>query len=114
MDSTIPSSETLRTPAAGLKLMYGPGWASAEQLRLHALELLESNLDLTVDFSGIESLDASTLQILLALEIEQANKNLRLCITGISPGLLRWFEYAGAAGLLPIDPSVERNSPEWN
>lgn len=114
MDSTIPSSETLQAPTVGLKTMYGPGWVSAEQLRLHALELLESNIDLTVDFNGMESLDAGTLQVLLALEIEQERKNLRLSVTGISPELLRWFEYAGAQGHFLIDPAVERNSPEWN
>jgi anti-anti-sigma regulatory factor len=113
MNSTISSSDMLPASLVELKAMHASETVPAEQLRLHALDLLESNVDLTVDFTGMESLDLSTLQVLLALEIEQAEKNLRLCLAGVSPGLLRWFEYAGAQGLL-MDPIVERNSPGWN
>lgn len=114
MDSTIPSVEPLHAQPAALKVMNDQGLVSAEKLRLHTLELLESDIDLTVDFTGVESLDVGTLQVLLALELEQARKKLRLSITGVSSTLLRWFEYSGAEDLLHTTPAMERTTSEWN
>lgn len=114
MDSTIPSAETLHAQPAPLSVINDAGWVSAEQLRLHALELLESNTDLTIDFTNVESLDIGTLQVLLALELEQERKKLRLSITGVSSALLRWFEYSGAEDLLLTTPAMERTISEWN
>lgn len=114
MDSTLPSAEAIQEQTARLAVSNETELIPAEHLRLHALELLESNIDLTVDLSGLETLDIGTLQILLALEQEQERKNLRLTVTGASSTLLRWFEYSGAQDLFLTTIPMERTSSQWN
>jgi anti-anti-sigma factor len=54
------------------------------------------NTGAIVDLEGVDYLDASSLQILLALEAAQRASSLPLRLTNASPTLRRWFEYAGA------------------
>lgn len=114
MDGTR-SPETTQAIPSHLAIACGTDWVSAEQLRLNALALLESNTDITIDFTGVDSLDTTTLQILIALEVEQERKDLALSTTGVSAELRHWFSYAGADGYFMIsDPLSERNTQGWD
>ena len=69
----------------------------AEELRAAALGAVEAGHDVTLHLGGIDHLDASALQILLALDAEQKRCGRQLEVTNTSPHLRQWFEYAGAA-----------------
>jgi len=79
-------------------------WVEAEAMRRWAMEQLGSpagpTRELVVDLGGLEHLDASALEVLLAIRAEQRVRNGVLRLVHASHGLRRWFEYAGAAGLL--------------
>ncbi len=83
-------------------------WIEAETLRCWAMEQIESRTDaspgivpaLTLDLSGLEHLDTSALQILLALDRKQRQRGSQLRLENPSQSLRRWFDYAGAGGLL--------------
>ena len=72
-------------------------WMVADELRAAALSAVEAGSDVTFQLSGIDHLDASALQILLALNAEQKRRGRQLELTGASPHLRQWFVYAGAA-----------------
>ncbi|HEX3661415.1 MAG TPA: STAS domain-containing protein [Acidobacteriaceae bacterium] len=71
--------------AARMHLNDGPGTVRGE---------------LALDLSGLEHLDASALQVLLAIRAEQHRRDGTLRLTNASGNLRKWFEYAGAAELL--------------
>ncbi len=75
----------------------GGDWMPVEELREAALEALAAGRDITIQLSGIDFLDAASLQILLALDREQKQTGRRLALVDASPNLRQWFEYAGAA-----------------
>jgi anti-anti-sigma factor len=79
-------------------------WMEAEAMRRWALEQLErppeATREIVVDLSGIEHLDASALQILLAIAAGQRGRDGALRLAHGSAGLRRWFEFAGAQELL--------------
>lgn len=78
------------------------GWMPAEDLRAAALAVLREERDVILNLAGVEHLDASALQILVALAREQKERGRQLELERISPRLREWFAYAGAAeGLLP-------------
>jgi len=60
-------------------------------------EFLEAGCDVTANLGNIDHLDASALQILLALDAEQKKQGWNLEIANASQHLWQWFEYAGAA-----------------
>jgi anti-anti-sigma regulatory factor len=45
---------------------------------------------------GVDHLDGEALQILLALRADCRKHGKQLLLTQVSPGLSRWFMYAGA------------------
>jgi len=75
-------------------------WMPAEELRETALTAIEANQDITLNLEGLEYLDASSLQILLAFDKEQKKRGRHLNLANISPNLRQWFEYSGAAEFL--------------
>lgn len=114
MDSTSPNPVSSVPTRPSTQVIYGTEWATAEELHHYALSQIEHNTDVTIDFEGLESLDAATLQVLLALSKELQQKNLRLIMIGISPSLLRWFGYAGAQKCFPIENEAEGKPTPWN
>ena len=72
-------------------------WMPSEDLREVALAALEAGGDVAVNLDRIDHLDASALQILLALSVEQKRRGKDLQLAHASPALQKWFEFAGAA-----------------
>ena len=72
-------------------------WMPADELRAAALAALEAGNDVSLHLGGIDHLDASALQILLALDAEQKVQGRHLELANAAPHLRQWFEYAGAA-----------------
>lgn len=75
-------------------------WMPAEEFRDAALGALEAGKDVTVNVGNVDHLDASALQILLALNAEQKKRGGHLQLVNASPKLLRWFEFSGATDYL--------------
>lgn len=69
----------------------------AEELRAVALGALEAGNDITLNLDRVDHLDASALQILLALSAEQKKRGRDFQLVNASPNLLQWFGLAGAA-----------------
>lgn len=72
-------------------------WMPEEDLRTEALSALQAGGDVTVNLGNLEHLDASALQVLLALAAGQAKRGRRLELANASAHLRQWFEFAGAA-----------------
>ncbi len=70
-------------------------WLPPEEFRAIALSAAQAEGDLTVNLQGIDHLDASALQILLALAAERKKRGKGLYLANASPTLSHWFEYAG-------------------
>ena len=68
-----------------------------EDLREAALSAVNAGSDVTLNLDRVNHLDASALQILLALDAEQKKRGRNLQLTNASSHLQQWFEYAGAA-----------------
>jgi len=71
-------------------------WMPADELRDKSLSLLGESENISLNLDKVEYLDASALQILLAIEIEQQKQGLHLHLVNTSQYLLQWFELAGA------------------
>jgi len=71
-------------------------WMPAEDLREQCLSALAAATEVTANLNGIDHLDASSLQILLALAAGQKAQGLHLQLASTSEHLQQWFEYAGA------------------
>ncbi|MGD0126287.1 MAG: STAS domain-containing protein [Terriglobia bacterium] len=71
-------------------------WMPVEELWQAARAAVEAGHDVTLDLGRIEHLDASALQVLLALDAEQKKLGRRLELINVSPPLRQWFLYAGA------------------
>jgi anti-anti-sigma regulatory factor len=72
-------------------------WMPAEELRETALRASGESRDVTVHLGNVDHLDASALQILLALDAEQKRQGRHLQLANASAHLRKWFEYAGVA-----------------
>lgn len=72
-------------------------WMPAEELRDAALTAVGQGKDVTLDLDRVDHLDASALQILLALDAEQKKRGRNLQLAKASPHLRQWFEFAGVA-----------------
>jgi anti-anti-sigma regulatory factor len=70
-------------------------WLPPEELRAIALSAVDTDGPLTVNVEGVEHLDASALQMLLALAAERKKRGKGLRLANASLDLSRWFEYAG-------------------
>ena len=84
-------------------------WLSAEELKQEALEVSGEGKDVTLNLANFNHLDASALQILLALDLEQKKRGQHLRLVNVSQDLLRWFDYAGATSALSI---IQRTGDE--
>jgi anti-anti-sigma regulatory factor len=84
-------------------------WLPADELKDKSLELLGERTDVTLNLNNIDHLDASLLQILLALDIEQKKQGRHMHIENASPDLQQWFEFAGAVDQFGL---TERSSDE--
>jgi anti-anti-sigma regulatory factor len=85
-DSTMTSVRLVKSKKGPRLVLKGNVTVvSAGRLHRTALEAVELNVDVTADLGAAEDLDASALQILLALRraLEARGRNLRL--TGSSP-----------------------------
>lgn len=78
-----------------MRLTHSGEWLPYDELRERALEAAHTNSDVTLDLAQVDHLDASALQILLALDKDRREKGLRLHLLNASPLLRQWFEYAG-------------------
>ena len=83
-------------------------WLPAEDLKEMALKALAESRDISLDLSQIDHLDASALQILLALDLECKRAERVLHIENASPVLRQWFEYSGAVAALFPGPTENR------
>jgi len=82
-------------------------WMPAEDLREAGLAALAEGKSFSIDLGNIGHLDASALQILLALDAEQRKRGVRLNLISSSPALRQWFELAGAGQQLFCDESKQ-------
>ena len=72
-------------------------WMPVEDLRNAGLKALEAGNDVTFNLDKVEHLDASALQILLALDAEQTKRGKHLELANVSPHMRLWFGYSGIA-----------------
>jgi anti-anti-sigma factor len=62
-----------------------------------ALSALEQKKELTLNLKNLDHLDASALQVLLALDTEEKSRGRHLDLVNASHSLRQWFEYSGTA-----------------
>jgi len=70
-------------------------WLPPEEFCAVARSAAQAEGNLTVNLEGVDHLDASALQILLALAVERKKRGRGLYLANVSPALSHWFEYAG-------------------
>jgi anti-anti-sigma regulatory factor len=70
-------------------------WLEPAEFLAVALSAVQADGDMTVNLQGVDHLDASALQILLALAAERKKRGKGLCLANASAALSHWFEYAG-------------------
>ncbi len=77
------------------------GVPCADELRQSAMELLDYQKDVLVDWSGVTQIDASIAQVLLSLRagLVELNRTL-LSAPGISAAVQNWLQTAGLWRLL--------------
>jgi anti-anti-sigma regulatory factor len=80
-------------------------WLLPEEFRVLALSAANAHGNLIVDLDGVDHLDASASQILLALAVERKRRGRGLGLENVSTHLSHWFEYAG--GREHISPERE-------
>jgi anti-anti-sigma factor len=81
-------------------------WLPPEELLAIARSASETEGNLIVDLEGVDHLDASALQILLALAAERKKRGKGLRLAKASVALSRWFEYAGGGRTSLLHVSV--------
>ena len=92
-------SKRVRTPErVTIDVESAGDWMPVEDMREAALKVLEQGNDLVLNLQNVDHLDASALQVLLAVDLEQKNRGRQLDLVNVSPNLRQWFEYSGAAG----------------
>lgn len=73
------------------------GWAPAQQLKDRALEAAITSNNIALDFSGIDHLEASGLQVILACSADCKSAGKSLELLNVSSGLRVWFDHCGAS-----------------
>jgi anti-anti-sigma factor len=91
-----PQAEQEREPIS-IDIESSGDWIPAEQLRDSAMAALAESREVIVNLGKVDHLDASALQILLALDVEQKKQGRHLQLANASSHLRQWFDYAGAA-----------------
>jgi ABC-type transporter Mla MlaB component len=115
IEDSSPENPAAMTPASTIHAARSGQWMEPADLRRWAMEQIEgrgnaspqngsprkeAQRSLVLDLSRVEYLDASALQVLLAIQAEQRGRGAGFQLVNSSPQLRRWFEYAGAADLL--------------
>jgi anti-anti-sigma regulatory factor len=95
----------LAQSTAAIDVERSGGWMAPEDLREAALAVSAHGGDVVLNLHGIDHLDATALQILLALDADQKVRKQHLQLTSASPRLRQWFEFAGAVDLSFHDQS---------
>ena len=72
-------------------------WMPVADMMKTALDVLEQDKDVTLNVNNIDHLDASALQVLLALDAAGKNRGRHLDLINASQNLRQWFEYSGTA-----------------
>jgi anti-anti-sigma regulatory factor len=80
-------------------------WLPPEEMHAVARSSANAEGNLTVNLRGVDHLDGSSLQILLALATERKRLGAPLTLAETSTQLSNWFEYAGERG--NISPEFE-------
>ena len=70
-------------------------WLPSDEFCAAARSAAQVEGDLTINLQGVDHLDASALQILLALAVERKKRGRGLYLANASTSLSHWFEYAG-------------------
>jgi len=96
--ATVPGTESRETQRVVIEVERSGDWMPAEELKEAAIAALATSMDMTLNLDRIDHLDASAMQILLALEAEQKNRGQHLHLVNASPQLRQWFELSGAMG----------------
>jgi len=99
-----PQAEQDREPIS-IDIECSGDWIPAEQLRDAAMAALAESREVIVNLGKVDHLDASALQILLALDAEQKRQGRHLQLANASSHLRQWFDYAGAADHLSMSGS---------
>jgi anti-anti-sigma regulatory factor len=73
-------------------------WLPPDELHALACSAVNAEGNLIVNLRGVDHLDASAFQILLALGKERKRQERALILADASTPLARWFEYAGERG----------------
>jgi anti-anti-sigma factor len=84
-------------------------WMPSEEFLAAERAAAAEGADVTIDLHEVHHLDASALQVLLALDTEQKKQGRSLQLMDVSPQLRRWMEFAGVLDHFPV---VERRSHE--
>jgi anti-anti-sigma factor len=104
-----PAPHAGSSGAAGTLLSVacaGGEWLSAGELRDRAIAALATSDEVVLNLGGVDHLDCSALQVLLALSVAQRQRGRQLQILNLSASLRQWLECAGAAEHFPsIGPS---------
>lgn len=89
--------QTKKTPShAAIEVQESGEWIAAAELKERSLEALKESKDLIFNLGNISHLDASALQILLAVDIEQKKQGRQLHLANVSADLRQWFQHAGS------------------
>ena len=79
-----------------LRVERSGDWMPADELREAALAAVSQGKNVVLELDGIDHLDASALQILLALDLELKKRKQTLRLEKASARLREWFDFAGA------------------
>jgi anti-anti-sigma factor len=96
--TNVPGTDAQELQCGVIDVERSGDWMPAEELKESAMIALAVSNNMTVNLNRIDYLDASAMQILLAIETEQQNSGQHLHLVNASPRLLEWFELSGAAG----------------
>jgi len=98
----VKPEEVLDLEYASINAERSGDWMPAEELWEAAKAALNEGKDVTLNLEKIEHLDASAMQILLALDAEQKKNDRHLQLVNVSSNLRNWFEYSGADAYFPM------------
>jgi anti-anti-sigma regulatory factor len=85
-------------------------WIPPDSLHESAIEAWRQGMDVKVSLESLEHLDASALQILIALAASLQRDAHRLELANPPAALERWFSLAGATALLRPAPKAPTNA----
>ncbi|MGA8938635.1 MAG: STAS domain-containing protein [Acidobacteriaceae bacterium] len=89
--------QTKKTPShATIEVQESGEWIAAADLKETSLGALKEGKELIFNLSNVSHLDASALQILLAVDIEQKKQGRHLHLANVSTDLSPWFQHAGS------------------